>query len=71
MRIQTKYNPKESVWVLHENRPQHCEIAYLTVYSWSNISSRLRYYFTDTDDCSFYKDEDECYPTKEELIESL
>ena len=68
MIIETKFNKDDSAWVMINNRPDKIEIhnigitvktsgAILIEYNWYES----KYMFT----------EDQCFPTKEELLKSL
>lgn len=77
MKIETKYNPGDEVWVIAENRIQHLCIQDFAIETSSVVFNdkcefvscelRVQYYLGKNE----WAEEDMCFPTKEELIKGL
>ena len=70
MTIETKYNIGDEVWVMYNNKPMEVLIKRISCYCgrWGHLLKEDIMYLVDND-CCF--NEDELFPTKEELLKSL
>lgn len=72
MKIKTKYEPHQKVWLFEDNRPIEKEIKGISITVGTIRSTsggiRIRYYFKEFENDFLEKD---IFTTKEELINSL
>lgn len=71
MKIETKYDIGQEVWVMLLGKPTHCSIE--TIHSChSRIHRVIEYYLVGIGSTfGFHAKEYEIFPTKEELLKSL
>lgn len=72
MKIETKYNIGDEVWVMLCNEPTHCTIEGFSI-THTKLRRMERYYVVPNDGSvyGFHAMYDELFPTKEELLKSL
>lgn len=74
MKIETKYNIGDVVWILENNKAREVEIDRIAIHALKNGTINVRYEFIiqrdDYRDC-FDRKEENIFLTKEELLASL
>ena len=66
MTIETKYNIGDEVWIMSDNRPITLRIIRMTIF-YDDVKTEVLYRTT----CGKYLNEQDLFPTKEELLKSL
>ena len=69
MKIETKYSPKESVWVMFDNAPKEVVIKSVSVLV--NSDKTLIGYIVDVREISYHFNESDAFKTKAKLVASL
>lgn len=72
MKIETKYNLGQEVWIILFEEPILCVVEGVVCYN-LKISNWITYQLTlkNGSSCSFTKEECEIFPSKEEALKSL
>lgn len=70
MTIETKYNIGDEVWFLSYNSPRKARICGMSIYVTNSGEITLIYSLTEKD-VYWHKQEQDLFPTKEELLKSL
>ena len=74
MEIKTKYNIGDTLWVIYDNKAQTITVSNISIVVYPDNKISINYIDTVGSDTYDYKGtfpEDECFPSKEELKESL
>lgn len=72
MKIETKYNLGQEVWISLCEKHTLCVIEGVVYYKLINLNCiYYKLVIKNKSDCSFIKEENELFPTKEELLKSL
>ena len=70
MTIETKYNIGDEVWFLSYNSPRKARICGMSIYVQNSGEIVLIYSLTEKN-LYWHKNEQDLFPTKEELLKSL
>jgi hypothetical protein len=68
MKIETKYNPTDTVWIMYDNKPQQAYVQMVITNTPENGLTKTCYALHGI---AGYPNEDEMFPTKEALLQSL
>lgn len=67
MKIETKYNVGDNVWIMHRNRCLCCKVSMIKI----DINPKIYIQYVFILDENIWLSEEFVFPTKEELIKSL
>lgn len=68
MKVSTKYNLRDKVWFMYQNRPTMAEVRYIYITLDEECRPSIQY-LVNNDDTK--RDEETLYSTKQELLNTL